>query len=264
MPPVEKQSFASPIRAVGRRTLLSVARTGRMALFLGRTLVFLFAPPWKVGRFVSRIRFIGFHSILVIVLTGGFTGMVLSLQGYHALNRFGSDAFLGPLVALSLIRELGPVITALMVTGRAGSAICAEIGIMRNGEQIAALELMGLSPFRYLVVPNLVGAVVSLPLLTAVFDVVGIWGGYLVGVKMLGVNAGTYFGEMMTYVEMQDITGGAYKALSFGGIISWVCCYKGYTTGLGAEGVSKATTEAVVQSSVLILVWDYFMTSMLF
>ena len=264
MPPVERQAVLSVPRAVGKSTLLSVARTGRMGLFLAQTVFFSVVPPWKFGRFVKRIRFIGFHSILVIVLTGGFTGMVLSLQGYYALSRFGSDAFLGPLVALSLIRELGPVLAALMVTGRAGSAICAEIGIMRNGEQIAALELMGLSPFRYIVVPNLVGAVVSLPLLTAIFDVIGIWGGYLVGVKMLGVNAGTYFGEMITYVDMQDMIGGTYKALSFGVIIAWVCCYKGYHTGIGAEGVSKATTEAVVTSSVLILVWDYVMTSMLF
>jgi phospholipid/cholesterol/gamma-HCH transport system permease protein len=194
--------------------------------------------------------------------------MVLGFQGYYSLSRFGSEAFLGPMVGLSLIKELGPVISALMVTGRAGSAIAAEIGIMRITEQIDALELMGLNSFRYLVVPNLIAALISLPLLTAMFDVCGITGGYLIGGKLLGVGAGTYFGEMASYVDMSDVMEGFYKSLSFGVIIAWVSCYKGYYTtiftGFGAEGVSKATTQAVVMASVLILVWDYFMTSALF
>ncbi|MBK5101893.1 MAG: ABC transporter permease, partial [Desulfobacteraceae bacterium] len=186
----------------------------------------------------------------------------------YSLSRFGSDAFLGPMVGLALIKELGPVISALMVTGRAGSAIAAEIGIMRISEQIDAMELMGLNPYRYLVVPNLLAGMICLPLLAALFDVVGIFGGYLIGGKLLGVGAGTYFGEMANYVEMRDIMEGIYKSLSFGILIAWVCCFKGYYTtefsGFGAEGVSKATTQAVVLSSVLILVWDYFMTSALF
>jgi phospholipid/cholesterol/gamma-HCH transport system permease protein len=155
-----------------------------------------------------------------------------------------------------------------MVTGRAGSAITAEIGIMRIGEQIDAMKLMGLNPYRYMVVPNLVAGIICLPLLCAMFDVVGILGGYLIGGKLLGVAAGTYFGEMANYVEMSDVMEGLYKSISFGVIIIWVCCYKGYYTtiftGFGAEGVSRATTQAVVLSSVLILVWDYFMTSALF
>jgi phospholipid/cholesterol/gamma-HCH transport system permease protein len=151
-----------------------------------------------------------------------------------------------------------------MVTGRAGSAMTAEIGIMRNTEQIDALKLMGLNPFRYLVVPKLLACILSLPLLSAIFNVVGIFGGYLIGVRLLGVGEGTYFGEMENYVDMEDILGGIYKSLSFGVLITWVCCYKGFYTGLGAQGVSKATTQAVVFSSVLILVWDYFMTSILF
>jgi phospholipid/cholesterol/gamma-HCH transport system permease protein len=168
------------------------------------------------------------------------------------------------MVALSLIKELGPVLTALMVTGRAGSAITAEIGIMRISEQIDALELMGLNPFRYLVVPKLVAGIIALPLLTAIFNVVGILGGYLTGGKLLGVGEGIYFGEMANYVDTQDILGGIYKCLTFGVLITWVCCYKGYYSGFGAEGVSKATTQGVVISSVLILIWDYFMTSILF
>jgi phospholipid/cholesterol/gamma-HCH transport system permease protein len=190
--------------------------------------------------------------------------MVLGLQGFYTLNRFGSDALLGPMVALVLIKELGPVFSALMVTARAGSAVTAEIGIMRITEQIDALELMGLNPFRYLVVPNLLAAVIALPLLTAIFDVVGILGGYLVGGKLLGVSGGSYFGEMANYVDMADILEGVYKSLSFGVLIVWVCCYKGFYAGFGAEGVSKATTQAVVLSSILILIWDYFMTSILF
>jgi phospholipid/cholesterol/gamma-HCH transport system permease protein len=248
--------------------LTTLRRTGLMGLFLGQAVIYAFIPPLKFSRLLKQIHFIGLQSILVIFLTGAFTGMVLGLQGFYTLNRFGSDAFLGPLVALSLIKEMGPVITGLMVTGRAGSAITAEIGIMRISEQIDALELMGLNPFRYLVVPNLLAGIIAVPLLTAIFDVVGIFGGYLVGVKLLGASPGTYFGEMANYVGTEDILEGLYKSLSFGVLITWVCCYKGYYTGTqsnhGAEGVSRATTQAVVFSSVLILVWDYFMTSILF
>ena len=249
---------------VGRRTMAAVEDAGRMMLFLGATVAFSFTPPLKFRRLLERIRFIGAQSVVVIILTGGFTGMVLSLQGFYALNRFGSDAFLGPLVSLSLVRELGPVIAALMVTGRAGSAITAEIGIMRIGEQLDAMELMGLNPFRYVVAPNFLAALVAMPLLASLFDVVGIWGGYLVGVKMLGVSGGTYLSEIAQYLTGKDIAGGIWKSISFGAIISWVSCYKGYYSGFGAEGVSRATTQAVVMSSVLVLIWDYFMTAALF
>jgi phospholipid/cholesterol/gamma-HCH transport system permease protein len=190
--------------------------------------------------------------------------MVLGLQGYYTLNQFGSVALLGPMVALSLIKELGPVLSALMVTARAGSAMTAEIGIMRITEQIEAIELMGLNPFRYLIVPKFLAGILALPLLTAIFDVVGIFGGYLIGVKLLGIGEGTYFGEMANHIRMENITQGIYKSLSFGVLITWVCCYKGYHAGFGAEGVSKATTQAVVLSSVLILFWDYILTSALF
>ncbi len=257
-------SLLRPCGRVGSATLHFLSRAGRMGLFLFRIIGVSLTPPLKFSRLLQRIHFIGFQSIVVVLLTGMFTGMVLSLQGFYALSRFGSDAFLGPLVALSLVRELGPVIAALMVAGRAGSAIAAEIGIMRNGQQLDALELMGLNPFRYVVVPNFLAAMISLPILACLFDVVGIWGGYLVGVKLLGVSGGTYMGEIATYLEMTDILGGIYKAVSFGGIIAWVCCYKGYYTEFGAEGVSRATTQAVVMSSVMILVWDYFITSLIF
>jgi phospholipid/cholesterol/gamma-HCH transport system permease protein len=236
------------IRKLGALSLMGLRGTGRLGLFLTKTFIFAVTPPLKFSQFLKQIQFIGFQSALVIFMTGAFTGMVL----------------LGPMVALSLIKELGPVLSALMVTGRAGSAMTAEIGIMRITEQIDAIELMGLNPFRYLVVPKFLAGILALPLLTAIFDVVGIFGGYLVGVKLLGIGEGTYFGEMANYVRVQDVAEGIYKSLSFGVLITWVCCYKGYYVGFGAEGVSKATTQAVVLSSVLILFWDYVLTSALF
>ena len=207
------------IRMLGGWTLKHMGRMGGMGLFLSRSFFYLIIPPLKLSRVLKQIRFIGFQSTVVIILTGGFSGMVLGFQGFYSLSRFGSDAFLGPMVGLALIKELGPVISALMVTGRAGSAITAEIGIMRISEQIDAMELMGLNPYRYLIVPNLLAAMISLPLLTAIFDVLGIFGGYLIGGKLLGVGAGTYFGEMANYVELQDILEGIYKSFSFGIII---------------------------------------------
>jgi len=252
------------VRKLGAASLLGLQQMGRMGHFLVKALFCATTPPIKFSRVLKQIHFIGLQSTLVIFLTGAFSGMVLGLQGFYTLNRVGTTALLGPMIALTLIKELGPVFAGMMVAARAGSAVTAEIGIMRITEQIDALELMGLNPFRYLVVPNFVAAIIALPLLTAIFDVVGIFGGYLVGVKLLGVGAGTYFGEMVNYVDMRDILEGIYKSLSFGALIVWVCCYKGYYTGFGAEGVSKATTQAVVLSAVLILLWDYFMTSLLF
>lgn len=252
------------LTSLGAWFLERIGRLGRAGLFLLKSLICTFAPPLKLARVVKQIWFVGWKSMGVISLTGAFTGMVLALQGFPTLRRVGSEAFLGPLVALSLIRELGPVLAALMVTGRAGSAIAAEIGIMRTNDQIDALELMGLNPLRYLVVPNLLACLVAVPLLAAFFDVIGLFGGYLVGVRLLGLNAGTYFGEMTSYVEAKDVLGGIYKAMSFGVLIAWVCCYKGYYSRFGAEGVSAATTQAVVNTSVLILVWDYVVTSFVF
>lgn len=232
-----------------------------MAIFLAHTFVVIFQRPFKLRLFFKQIRFFGSKSVLVIALTGAFTGMVLALQLYYTLRKFGSEALLGPAIALSLIRELGPVLSALMVTGRAGSALSAEIGIMRITEQIDALVSMALNPFRYLIVPNITAALVAFPLLTAIFDVVGIFGGYVVAVKLLGLSEGTYFSQIDTFVDFEDVKIGLYKSLCFGLIVSWICCFKGFNAGYGAEGVSRATTEAVVLSSVLILIGDYFVGS---
>jgi phospholipid/cholesterol/gamma-HCH transport system permease protein len=252
------------IRELGAYTLSGLRSLGQMGVFLGRVILCTLTPPLKISWVVRQVWFIGFQSTLVIFLTGAFTGMVLGLQGFYTLNRFGSAALLGPMVALSLIRELGPVLSALMVTGRAGSAITAEIGIMRTSEQIDAIELMGLNPYRYLVVPKLLAGIIALPLLTAIFNVVGIFGGYLVGGKLLSLGRGIYFGEMVSYIDMEDIVEGIYKSLTFGVLITWVCSYKGYHAGFGAEGVSRATTQAVVLSSVLVLFSDYILTSFFF
>jgi phospholipid/cholesterol/gamma-HCH transport system permease protein len=256
-------SVLKQIDRLGALTLWLIREMGRMLTFLIYAFYILVRRPGKPKHIFKQVYFIGAKSIFVIFLTASFTGMVLGLQGYYTLAKFGSEGMLGSAVALSLVRELGPVLTALMVTGRAGSAITAEIGIMKITEQIDALRTMALEPFKYLVSPKIIGALIALPLLCAIFDVVGIYGGYLVGVKLLGVNPGAYFHEMQKSSEWKDVYSGFIKSVSFGVIISWVCCYKGYYAGHGAEGVSRATTSAVVMSSVLVLIWDYFLTSVL-
>jgi len=257
------------VERLGEEALYQLEQAGRMGIFLVACLWSVVRPPYKLYPVLRQIHFIGARSIFVILFTGAFTGMVLGLQGYYTLRKFGSEGLLGSAVALSLIRELGPVVAALMVIGRAGSAICAEIGIMRNSEQIDALECMAVDPYRFLMVPKFVAGVVSMPLLTFVFDVIGILGGYLIGVALLGVNEGTYFQAMYASVEWKDIEMGIVKSLVFGLLIVWIAAAKGYflhlerSGGFGAEGVSKTTTDAVVLSSVAVLVWDYLISAIM-
>ena len=248
---------------MGAATLSRLAALGRAAFFVGRVLGLVFAPPLKLRLVLRQVHFIGARSVLVIVLTGAFAGMVLGLQGFHVLTRFGSEALLGQFVSLTLITELGPVFSAIMVTARAGSAITAQIGIMRITEQLDAMTVMALNPLRYVAVPNVVAGALVMPLLGAMFSLVGIYGGYIAGVLILGVNRGTYFGGIAEVVDLQDISNGIYKSLCFGIVVLLVCCFKGYHAGYGAEGVSRATTEAVVISAVLILVLDYFLNTVL-
>ena len=265
-PPDTTSDWPLPARALeslGRLALEVVESLGRFGLFLVQAITFVFVPPFKLNRLVDRIHFFGWRSLTIVLLTGAFTGMVLSLQVFHTLAKVGSEAFVGPAVAISLIRELGPVLCAVFVTGLAGSAFTAEIGIMRITEQIDALTVMALNPMRYLVVPAVVAGIITFPLMTSIFDVIGIVGGYLVAVGLLGMSPGTYFGEMQTFVDWTDISTGLWKALSFGILVPWVCAYKGFHCGHGAEGVARATTQAVVLTSVLILVWDYFLGSVL-
>ncbi len=247
----------------GRKALGMMRGLGRTGVFLAAAVRNAVVPPYRGRDILKQIHFIGVKSLFVIVLTAAFAGMVLSLQGFYTLRKFGSVGLLGAAVGLSLIRELGPVLTALMVTGRAGSALAAEIGIMRIGDQIDTLETMGIDPVRFLVAPRMVGALVSIPLLTAIFDVVGIYGGYLVGVHLLGVDAGRYFGHMRSSVQLADVIHGVWKSLAFSLLIAWVCTFKGFFTERGAEGVSRAITSAVVISSVLVLIGDYLLTSVL-
>jgi phospholipid/cholesterol/gamma-HCH transport system permease protein len=206
---------------------------------------------------------------LVIVVAGAFVGMVVALQFYDTLVRFGSVSLLGSAVGLSLIRELGPVLTALMVIGRAGSAICAEVGIMRTEEQIDALECMAIDPYKFIIAPKLIAGLVSLPLLTSFFDVVGIFGGYVMGVGLFGVSSGAYFQGMYDTVLWSDIEMGLVKSIVYGLIIVWMASAKGYLLHLdrsgvyGAEGVSRITTNAVVLSSISVLFADYLISSVM-
>ena len=251
------KAFFAPLEKV-------VREFGRVSMMLAESILLGFRPPFKLNYIFKQMEFIGVHSVFVVILTGIFTGMVLALQSYYGFRKFGSEGLVGATVALSMTRELGPVLTSLMVTGRAGSAMAAELGTMRVTEQIDALTVMALNPIKYLVTPRIIAAFFMLPLLTVIADFVGIVGGYLVGVKLLGINEGAYIDKMIKFVELNDIYNGLVKAAVFGIILSIVSCYKGFYTKGGAEGVGRSTTEAVVASSVTILVTDYILTSFMF
>lgn len=256
------------VQRLGALAIEQVFVLGRSGLFLWYALRGIVRPPRKTRFVLQQIQFVGSKSLFVIAFTAAFTGMVLGLQGYYTLSKFGSEGALGSAVALSIIRELGPVLSALMVTGRAGSAMCAEIGIMRIDEQIDALECMAIDPHSYLVTPRLLACLLAMPLLTSFFDVIGILGGYLVGVELLGVNAGSYIDGIHSSVEWEDVYMGLVKSLVFSVLIIWISTYKGYYAGVdegtyGPEQVSRATTAAVVLSSVAVLVGDYVVTSFL-
>ena len=259
----------SVFHKLGDYVLYYTNMLGRMGVFLFFSLIGIFRPPYKLYPIVKQIHTIGAQSFFVIAFTGAFAGAVLALQGYYTLRQYGSVGALGSAVALSLIRELGPVLSALMVTGRAGSAICAEIGIMRISEQIDALDCMAIDPYRYLIAPKFVAAILSMPALTFIFNIVGIGGGYVVGVLLLGVNPGAYFSSMESSVTFDDIYMSLIKSLTFGLLVVWICASRGFNLhldrggGFGAEGVSRATTNAVVISSVSILVWDYLLTAIM-
>jgi len=262
-----RPGFAEPFAALGRNTVALINNMGAAAIFLFLAVLMIFRPK-QVPKIAQQVYYIGARSTTIIMLVGFFTGMVLGLQSYHALVKFGAEGSLGTLVVLSLVRELGPVLTAIMITARAGSAITAEIGIQRISEQIDALDTMRIDPLRYLISPRIAAALISFPLLTALFDLIGIMGGYLSGVVLLGVNAGTYFYRVQASVELKDVTDGFIKALVFAVIVATVCCYQGYFAHLrkdshGAKAVGLSTTSAVVLSCVLILVADYVVTSLL-
>jgi phospholipid/cholesterol/gamma-HCH transport system permease protein len=259
--------LTGPFAAIGRAAIRWSGNLGASAVFLFLAILKIVRPK-QVSKVIQQIYFIGAKSTMIIMLVGLFTGMVMGLQSYRALVKVGAEGALGTLVALSLVRELGPVLTAIMIAARAGSAITAEIGIQRISEQIDALDTMRIDPLRYLISPRIAASIISFPLLTALFDLIGIAGGYISGVLLLGANAGTYLRRVEGSMEMKDVTEGFIKAIVFAVIVSTVCCYQGYfahmrTDSHGAKAVGLATTSAVVLSCVLILVADYVVTSLL-
>ncbi len=253
----------NPIAAFGRGGLNTLSGIGSAGIFLIHAITQIFSRPFRLRRYIQEIEFLGAKSFLIVFVTAIFTGMVLALQGYYTLSGFGAEALLGVAVSQSIIRELGPVLCALMVAGRAGSATAAEIGIMKITDQVPALEMMAIDPIAFIISPKVLAGIISVPILTGFFDLIGIGGGYLVGVNLLGVNEGAFIGNMVSTVTAHDIWGGFLKSVFFGLIIAWVATFKGYTAKATTEGVAAATTSTVVLSSVLILVVDYILTSML-
>jgi phospholipid/cholesterol/gamma-HCH transport system permease protein len=219
----------------------------------------------RFGLTIREIYFAGVLSLVIILVSGLFVGMVLGLQGYHTLQRYGSSEALGILVALSLVRELGPVVAGLLFASRAGSAITAEIGLMKATEQIAAMEMMAVDPIARVVAPRFWGGVISMPLLAALFSAMGIYGGYLVGVKMIGVDEGAFWSQMQAAVDVrEDVLNGVIKSFVFGFAVSWIAVFEGYDAPPTAEGVSGATTRTVVTSSLAILALDFMLTALMF
>jgi phospholipid/cholesterol/gamma-HCH transport system permease protein len=257
----------SVLRPLGRLGLGWLGHMGAAAIFLIKSLMAIFRRR-QLHAIWLQTYYIGARTTAIVALVALFTGMVLGLQLYYTLVKFGSVGVLGSAVSLTLVRELGPVLTAIMITARAGSAMTAEIGIQRISEQIDALTTMHIDPLAYLISPRIAAALISFPLLTAMFDLIGIAGGYLTGVGLVGGDPGAYMYRVQASVELTDVTSGFVKAFVFAVIVATVCCYQGYfthlrTDGRGSKGVSLATTSAVVQACVFILVADYLVTSFL-
>ncbi|MEG0821817.1 MAG: lipid asymmetry maintenance ABC transporter permease subunit MlaE [Burkholderiaceae bacterium] len=258
-------SALAAIRGLGAASLSFVQSLGRAALFF---LALIKAVPVALRRFwlvVLQIHFIGNFSLVIIVVSGLFVGFVLGLQGYYTLSRYGSEEALGVLVALSLVRELGPVVTALLFAGRAGTSLTAEIGLMRAGEQLAAMEMMGVDPVSRVLAPRLVAGVLAMPLLAAMFSAVGIIGGWVVGVPMIGIDAGSFWSQMQSGVDVwADVGNGVIKSAVFGLAVTAISLYQGYEARPTPEGVAHATTRTVVISSLMVLGLDFILTALMF
>jgi phospholipid/cholesterol/gamma-HCH transport system permease protein len=252
------------LELIGKKTTYFIEEVGNVSLLFLQTLMWSLRLPLGIRNIFKQMEEVGVRSVPVVLITAVSTGMVLALQSHTGFKRFNAESLVGTVVALSMTRELGPVLTGLIVAGRAGAAMAAELGTMRVTEQIDALSTMATNPIKYLVVPRLLSGMLMLPILTIFSDAIGIAGGYLVAVQMLDVNPVVYMRRTTDYLEYDDIFGGLLKALVFGMIIATISCYKGFNTQGGAEGVGKATTGAVVISSMLILISDYFLTTMLF
>lgn len=263
----QNMPFLRPFAFLGRGFIGWLDEMGAVTIFLSKAFLMIFRRK-QLSAVTQQVYEIGAKSANIVILVALFTGMVMGLQLYHTLVKFGSEGALGSALALSLIRELGPVFGAIMITARAGSSMSTEIGVQRISEQIDALSTMHVEPLGFLISPRIAASVISFPLLTAIFDVVGIIGGFISSVLLLGLNSGTYFHGIESSVGMHDITGGFVKAVVFAVIVSTICCFEGYFTHMrkeshGAKAVGLSTTSAVVLSCVLILVADYTVTSLL-
>src|SRR5437588_8271686 len=252
------------LAAVGAAFLTFLATTGRLALFAGMSLATAFTPPYFPRLIARQVLYIGYFSLPVVGLAAVVTGMVLALQSYTGFARFNAEGAVATVVVLSVTRELGPVISGLMVAGRVGAAIAAEIGTMRVTDQIDALTTLSTDPLRYLVLPRLLAGVITLPMLVLVADIIGVFGGFLVGTYKLNFNPQTYLTQTEQYLETMDVVSGLVKAAVFGFLVSLMGCYHGYHSRGGAEGVGQATTHAVVSASILILIFNYALTQAFF
>ena len=252
------------LASIGAAFLGFLAAAGRLVNFAGMALATAISPPFYPRAMLRQMVDIGYFSLPVVGLTAIFTGMVLALQSYTGFSRFAAEGAVATVVVLSVTRELGPVIAGLMVAGRVGAAMAAEIGTMRVTDQIDALTTLSTNPLRYLVLPRLIAGVVTLPLLVVVADIIGVFGGYLVGVYRFGFNPSAYLARTQQYLETSDVISGLVKAAAFGFIVALMGCYHGYYSRGGAQGVGQATTAAVVSASILILFFDYAITQALF
>lgn len=250
--------------AIGRITLLFFSETGRLVIFVAEAVVGVFYPPFYGRLVVQQIMRIGYYSLPVVGLTAFFTGSVLALQIYVGSNRYGAETFVPQIVVLGITRELGPVIAALMVTGRVAASVAAEIGTMRVTEQIDALTTLSTNPMKYLVVPRLIAAVFTMPILVAIADSLGVFGGYIIATRSLGFVGSVYLKNSVDFVTREDVVSGLIKAAVFGFIIAMMGCYHGFHSRGGAQGVGRATTNAVVAASVLVLAANYVLTSLIF
>jgi phospholipid/cholesterol/gamma-HCH transport system permease protein len=251
----------NPVQALGRSTIGLLRSAGRVAMFAGRGVAAAFAPPYFPGQFLRQCAVIGYFSLPVVGLTAVFTGAALALNIYTGGGRFNAESIMPQIVALGITRELGPVLAALMLAGRVSAAIAAEVGAMRATEQIDALRTLSTDPFRYLVAPRLLAAVLTLPLLTAVADIIGVAGGWLVATQTLDFNGATYIANTWDFLTSWDIVSGLIKASVFGFLVALMGCYHGYYATGGARGVGRAATHAVVSAAILIFASDYLMTS---
>lgn len=252
------------LQRLGQSVLHFCAQVGHAGFFLGRTITR--KPKWKQGfsLLVKQLYQLGVLSLLIVLVSSLFIGMVVALQGYYTLVKFAAEEELGQLVALSVVRELAPVVTGLLFAGRAGSALTAELGLMRATEQINAMEMMAVDPFWRIIYPRFWAGIIAMPCLTILFDVVAVYGGQFVGVDWLGVNAGSFWGNMKDAVVFDaDIINGIWKAVCFGILITWVAVFQGFYSKPNARGISQATTKTVVYSSLLVLIFDFILTAVM-